>query len=178
MSRVGNRPIAILAGVEVKLDGALLSAKGPKGSLAFTVPAGFQAKVDRGLLTLAPSGAGEDLDSLHGLYRSLIANMIQGVSQGYAKALEIQGVGFKAAVQGKKIIFSLGFSKPKEIAIPEGVDVKVTENVNLIVSGPDKQVVGNLAAGIKALFPAEPYKGKGIRFKGEHVRRKVGKTVA
>jgi len=104
--------------------------------------------------------------------------MIQGVSKGYIKELEIQGVGFKASVQGNKIVFALGFSRPVEMNIPTGIDVKINDKVKVIVSGPDKQQVGNLAAGIKALFPAEPYKGKGIRFKDEYVRRKVGKTVA
>lgn len=178
MSRVGKQPIAIPPGVEVKLNGAALSVKGPKGSLTFTVPAGFQARVESGLVSVAPVAPDPELDPRHGLYRSLIANMVEGVSKGYVKELEIQGVGFKAALQGRKLSFSLGFAKPVVMEMPAGVDVKVNENVNLVISGPDKQQVGNLAAGIKALFPAEPYKGKGIRFKGEYVRRKAGKTVA
>ena len=112
------------------------------------------------------------------MVRSLIVNMVKGVSEGYTRALEIQGVGFKSAVQGRKVTFSLGFANPLDLAIPEGVDVKVAENVNITVAGVDKQVVGDFAARIRSLYPAEPYKGKGIRFKGEHVRRKVGKTVA
>ncbi len=157
------------------MDGAVLSVKGPKGALTLAIPDGLQAKVEDGKLSLS---AGPGLGALHGLFRSLAANMIEGVLKGYVKEMEIQGVGFKAAVQGKKIMFSLGFAKIVEMTIPDGIDVKVNENVNLVVSGIDKQRVGDLAASIKALFPAEPYKGKGIRFKGEHVRRKVGKTVA
>lgn len=178
MSRVGKQPIAVPAGVEVKLNGAVLSVKGPKGALSRAVPDGFKAQVEPGKVTLSQVREDPELIPLHGLNRTLIANMVQGVAREYVKELEIQGVGFKAAVQGRKMMFSLGFAKPKEMEIPAGVNVKVNENVNLVVSGPDKQLVGNLAAGIKALFPAEPYKGKGIRFKGEHVRRKVGKTVA
>lgn len=178
MSRVGQMPVVIPSGVDVKLDGVMLSAKGPQGALSLALSDGFKVQIDRGLLSLSQTRPEKKLGSLHGLYRSLIANMIQGVSKGYIKELEIQGVGFKASVQGNKIMFSLGFSRPVEMNIPSGIDVKVNDNVKVIVSGPDKQQVGNLAAGIKALFPAEPYKGKGIRFKGEYVRRKVGKTVA
>jgi len=178
MSRVGNKPIAIPAGVDVKQNGTVLSVKGPKGALTITILDGLQVRMDQGVLTLAQDRPEQDLGPQHGLYRSLIANMIQGVSKGYVKEMEIQGVGFKASVQGKKMLFSLGFSKPVEMEIPPDIDVKVNENVMLVISGPDKQQVGNMAAGIKALYPAEPYKGKGIRFKGEHVRRKVGKTVA
>lgn len=178
MSRVGKQPIVIPSGVEAKVAGGVLSVKGPRGDLTFAIPGDFQAQLEAGRLSVAPVRADPALGPRHGLYRSLMANMVHGVSRGYAKELEIQGVGFKAAAQGGKIMFSLGFAKPVEMAIPKGVEVKVTENVNLVVSGPDKQRVGDVAASIKALFPAEPYKGKGIRFKGEHVRRKVGKTVA
>jgi len=178
MSRVGQKPIAIPAGVDVKQNGAVLSVKGPKGSLSLDVPDGFQVQIEQGVISLSQIRPELELGPRHGLYRSLIANMIQGVSKGYVKELEIQGVGFKAAVQGQTVVFALGFSSPKVMNIPPGVEVKVNESVNVVVSGPDKQQVGNLAAGIKAFYPAEPYKGKGIRFKGEHVRRKVGKTVA
>ena len=178
MSRVGKQPIAFPPGVEAKLNGAVLSVKGPKGALTFTVPDGFQARIEAEAVSLAPVRPDPELNPRHGLYRSLIANLVQGVAKGYAKELEIQGVGFKAALQGRKMSLALGFARPVEMEIPAGAEVKVTENVNLVVSGPDKQQVGNLAARIKALFPAEPYKGKGIRFKGEHVRRKAGKTVA
>ncbi len=157
------------------MAGSVLSVKGPKGALTLVIPGSLQVKVEAGQLSLS---AGPEFGAQHGLFRSLAANIIEGVVKGYVKELEIQGVGFKAVVQGRKIIFSLGFANPVERIIPDGVDVKVTENVKLVVSGIDKQRVGDFAASIKALFPAEPYKGKGIRFKDEHVRRKVGKTVA
>ena len=178
MSRIGQMPIVIPSGVDVKMDGVVLSAKGPQGALSLAISDGFKVQIDQGILSLSQTRSEKKLGALHGLYRSLIANMIHGVSKGYVKDLEIQGVGFKASVQGNKIVFALGFSRPVEMNIPIGIDVKVNDNVKVIVSGPDKQQVGNLAATIKALFPAEPYKGKGIRFKGEYVRRKAGKTVA
>ncbi len=178
MSRIGKKTILIPAGVNVNLQASQLTIKGPKGSLSMVVPPEFKLSQEGASLALASLAARPDLKAKHGLYRSLIANMVEGVSQGYLKELELQGVGFKAAVQGKQIVFSLGFSSPVTIAIPAGVAVKVSDNVNVSLSGPDKQQVGDLAASIKALYPAEPYKGKGIRYKGEYVRRKVGKTVA
>lgn len=178
MSRIGKQPVIIPAGVEVQLNGQELRVNGPKGKLKMNLPGSFEAVLKDKTVCLSPKVMGDDIGALHGLYRSIIANMIKGVTAGYLKALEIQGVGFKAALQGKKIIFNLGFSRPVEMNIPEGVEIKMADNVNLTISGPDKQQVGNFAAHVKALFPAEPYKGKGIRFKGEYVRRKVGKTVA
>jgi len=180
MSRVGRQPIIISAGAEVQLNGQQLSVKGPKGQLKMNIPGRFQAVMKDKTIFLSPKveEEGDEIGALHGLYRSMIANMVKGVTAGYVKELEIQGVGFKAAMQGKKVIFNLGYSRPVEMNIPDGIEVKVTENVNLTISGPDKQQVGNFAAHVKDLFPAEPYKGKGIRFKGEYIRRKVGKTVA
>ncbi|NLB59629.1 MAG: 50S ribosomal protein L6 [Lentisphaerae bacterium] len=178
MSRVGKRPITIPPGVEVQLAGSLVSVSGPKGTLKLNLPDGFQVQIDGAQLQVAPTHPGPNSSARYGLYRSLLANMITGVARGYVKELEIQGVGFKAAVQGQQAVFALGFSSPAILAIPPGIEMKVNDNVNVTISGPDKQQVGNFAAGIKALFPAEPYKGKGIRFKGEHVRRKAGKTVA
>lgn len=178
MSRVGKQPVTIPAGAQAQLNGQELTVNGPKGQLKINVPASFQLAVKDNLITVTPAAAGEDIGALHGLYRSLIANMLIGVTAGYVKELEIQGVGFKAAVQGKKAIFNLGYSRPVEMNVPAGIDFKVADNVKLTVSGPDKQQVGDFAAHIKDLFPAEPYKGKGVRFKGEYVRRKVGKTVA
>jgi large subunit ribosomal protein L6 len=181
MSRIGKQPITIPAGAEALLNGQELSVKGPKGQLKMNIPGRFQAVLKDKTIFLSPKveeKEGEEIGALHGLYRSLIANMVKGVTDGYVKELEIQGVGFKAAVQGKKAIFNLGYSRPVEMNVPAGIDFKVAENVNLTISGPDKQQVGDFAAHVKDLFPAEPYKGKGIRFKGEYVRRKVGKTVA
>ncbi len=181
MSRVGKQPIIIPAGADVKINGQELSVKGPKGQLKMTIPESFQAVMKDKTVVVSPRVAeekGSEIGALHGLYRSMVANMIKGVVIGYLKELEIQGVGFKAAVQGKKAIFNLGYSSPVEMIIPDSIEFKVTENVNLAISGPDKQLVGDFAAHVKDLFPAEPYKGKGIRFKGEYIRRKVGKTVA
>jgi len=171
-------PIPIPAGVEVKLNGKTLSVKGPKGTLTRDIPDVFEVGLAPGLVTIKPKVAGAELSHLHGLNRRLIANMVEGVAKGFAKELEIQGVGFKGAVQGQKAVFMLGYSSPVEIDIPAGIAVKVTENVNIVVSGPDKQGVGDFAARIRAYYPAEPYKGKGIRYKGEYIKRKVGKTVA
>lgn len=178
MSRIGKKPVDIPKGVEVKVEGGLISVKGPKGSLSMTVNPLVGVQVEGSLIKVAKKQETELTGPVHGMVRSLIANMVKGVSEGYSKALEIQGVGFKSAVQGRKLTFSLGFANPLELAIPEGLDVKVADGVNIAVSGADKQMVGDFAARIRSLYPAEPYKGKGIRFKGEQVRRKVGKTVA
>lgn len=178
MSRVGQKPIPIPAGVEVKLNGKTLSVKGPKGTLSRDIPETFNVRMEPGLVTINPKVDNAELSPLHGLNRRLIANMVEGVIRGYAKELEIQGVGFKGAVQGRKAVFMLGYSSPIEMDIPVGIDIKVTESVNIVVSGPDKQQVGDFAAHIRSYYPAEPYKGKGIRYKGEYVKRKVGKTVA
>ena len=178
MSRVGKQPVAIPTGVKAQMSGQEFSVEGPKGQLKMKIPASFKVLIKDNIITVSPQAEGNKTGALHGLYRSMVSNMVQGVAVGYTKELEIQGVGFKAAVQEKKAIFNLGYSSPVEMKIPDGIDFKVAENVKLIVSGPDKQQVGDFSAHIKDLFPAEPYKGKGIRFKGEYVRRKVGKTVA
>jgi large subunit ribosomal protein L6 len=178
MSRIGKQPVLIPAGVEAELNPQELKVKGPKGTLVMAIPRQFDVSLKDKMINISPKNEAENIGSLHGLYRSLIANMVKGVVGGYVKELEIQGVGFKAAAQGRKIIFNLGFSRPAAMQIPEGIAVKITDNVNLSISGPDKQKVGDFAARVKMLFPVEPYKGKGIRFKGEHVHRKVGKTVA
>ncbi len=177
MSRVGKRPIPVPAGVEVRASPGSLAVKGPKGALSRPVPAGLSAQVEKGLLWIRAESEDPALSALHGLTRRLAANMLEGVTRGYAKELEIQGVGFKAAVQGRTLELTLGFAAPKPLALPEGIEVKVADGVRLTVSGADKQAVGDTAARIRSFYPAEPYKGKGIRYKGEHVRRKVGKTV-
>ncbi len=176
MSRVGKQPVPVPAGVEVEAQGGAVAVKGPKGVLQFKVPGALQVTVAEGKVSVR--AAAPDAGALQGMARSMIANMIEGVTRGYAKQLEIQGVGFKAAVQGRQATFALGYSSPVVMEIPEGIEVKVADGVNLTVSGADKQQVGDVAARIKDFYPAEPYKGKGIRFKGEHVRRKAGKTVA
>lgn len=178
MSRVGKKPIPIPAGVEAKLNGRVLSIKGPKGMLTRDIPDVFEISLEPGLVAIKPKTSDPELSPLHGLNRRLIANMVEGVTKGFTKELEIQGVGFKGAVQGRKAVFTLGYSSPVEMDIPVGIEIKVTESVNILVSGLDKQCVGDFAAHIRSYYPAEPYKGKGIRYKGEYIKRKVGKTVA
>ena len=176
MSRVGQKPVEIPSGVTVTVNGADVKVKGAKAELAMVMPAGVSAAVEGGKVVVKV--ADEEYGNLHGLTRTLIANMIEGVTKGYSKDLEIQGVGFKAALAGSKLQMWLGFPKPVEFVIPEGIKVVVTDSTAMSVSGADKQKVGDVSARIRSYFPAEPYKGKGIRYKGEYVRRKVGKTVA
>lgn len=177
MSRIGKKPVAVPNGVAVTVNGARVSAKGPKGELSLALPASVSAEVKDGIVhvTCADDTAGGS--SLHGLSRSLVANMLTGVSKGYSIELELQGVGFRAVVQGSKLTLTIGYSSPVEFMAPEGITITVKESI-ITVSGPDKQRVGDTAARIRSFYPPEPYKGKGIRYKGEHVRRKTGKTVA
>mgnify|MGYP000511424553 CR=1 FL=1 len=179
MSRVGAKPVDIPAGVTVTTEPDAVVVKGRLGELRLPLPAPIEVQVADGQVRVVRRDDSHHSKSCHGLVRNLIANMIVGVTQGYKKELEIQGVGYKAALQGRKLVLSLGFASPVTYEIPEGVKVTEEEGgVRLVVSGIDKQLVGDVAARIKAFFPAEPYKGKGIRLKGEYVRRKVGKTVA
>ncbi len=178
MSRIGEKPIDIPSGVTVTASGADIAVKGPKGELGLTLPPGIEACVEGACVNVARVDDTKQSKSFHGLGRSLIANMVTGVSEGYTKELEISGVGFKAAIAGNTLSLSLGFASPKEYTVCDGVTVTVNGGTNLVVSGADKQKVGETAARIRAYFPAEPYKGKGIMYKGERVRRKVGKTVA
>jgi large subunit ribosomal protein L6 len=178
MSRIGEAPIEIPAGVTVTASGAQLTVKGGKGELAITLPGTVSAEVAEGRLTLARTGDTRESRSLHGLVRSLAANMVKGVTEGFSKTLEIEGVGFRAGVQGKKLVLSVGFSKPVEYTVPDDITVAAEGDTKVVVSGADKQKVGQVAARIRGFCPCEPYKGKGIRYSDEHVRRKVGKTVA
>ena len=178
MSRVGEQAITIPSGVTVNVEGGVVSAKGPKGELSLDLPAGISAKTEGERVSLDRSDDSRETRSFHGLARSLVANMVDGVANGYSRDLEIEGVGFKAEVQGQTVLLSLGFSGPKACPVADGVTVTVEGGTRLKVSGPDKQKVGEVAARIRSYYPAEPYKGKGIRYAGEYVRRKVGKTVA
>ena len=179
MSRIGKKPIDVPAGVEVRVDGARVTAKGKAGELVMGLPPGIGARVEGGKVHVTRPNDTARGKSLHGLARSLVNGMLEGVAKGYRKDLLISGVGFRAAVQGPKLSMSLGFSRPVEYIVPDGVKVAVEENgTALAVTGPDKQKVGDVAARIRSYFPAEPYKGKGLQYKGEYVRRKVGKTVA
>jgi len=177
MSRIGKKPVTIPAGVTVQMDGRRVLVKGPKGELEMTLPQLIEAVVKDGAVLITANEDSSAGRSRHGLGRSLIANMVAGVSIGYSIDLELQGVGFRAAVQGSKITMTIGYSNPVEFVAPKGIALAVKDSV-ITVSGADKQQVGDVAARMRSFYPPEPYKGKGIRYKGEHVRRKAGKTVA
>ena len=177
MSRIGKLPIAIEKGVEIKIDPTTVRVKGPKGELAQDYSPRVSIEVNDGQVIVKRATENKIDRALHGTYRALIANMITGVTRGYSKDLEIQGVGDRAAVQGTKLVLALGKSHPIEMDIPKGIEIAVERNTNVKVSGIDKQIVGQVAANIRAYYPPEPYLGKGIRYVGEHVRRKAGKTV-
>lgn len=178
MSRIGKKPVVIPTGVKVEVQKGQLMVKGAKGELTLTVPPAVKVAVEGGEVTIAAAADTSFARAMHGTIRSLIANMVKGVTEGYSRELEIQGVGFKANVQGQKLNLALGFSHPIDFQIPQGITIKVTDGTNLLVSGADKQMVGQVSAQIRSYYPAEPYKGKGVRYKGEHVRRKAGKAVA
>src|ERR1051325_9981779 len=177
MSRIGKQPIAIPPKVKVEVKGQQVSVEGPKGKLNWELPRRTAAKVDNGKVLISRQGDDAQAKALHGLSRSLVNNMVKGVSDGFVKKLEIQGVGFKAAVQGKNVNLSLGYSHPLNYAIPDQIKVTVEENTKLTIEGPNKQVVGQVAAEIRSFYPPEPYKGKGVRYQNEKVVRKEGKTV-
>lgn len=177
MSRIGKIPVVVPAGVKASVKDRQVTVEGPKGKLQFFLPQRTSAKLDQGKLMVAREGDDAEAKAMHGLGRALINNMVKGVTQGYMKKLEIQGVGFKAAVTGHTITLNLGYSHPINYTFPENVKVTVEENVKITVEGPDKQNVGQVAADIRSFYPPEPYKGKGVRYVGEHVKRKEGKTV-
>jgi large subunit ribosomal protein L6 len=177
MSRIGKRPIEIPEGVTVDVKPGAVLVKGPKGELSQIVSAQMAVAEQDGVVTVSrPTDRGEDR-ALHGLTRSLIANMVEGVTEGFEKRLEIQGVGYRARLQGKALELSVGYSHPVSIAAPEGIDFEVPQPTQVIVRGIDKQLVGEIAARVRRVRPPEPYKGKGVRYVGEHVRRKVGKRA-
>ncbi|MCW5554069.1 MAG: 50S ribosomal protein L6 [Verrucomicrobiae bacterium] len=177
MSRIGKQPIAIPPKVKVEVKGQSVLIEGPKGKLGWELPKRTGLKVDKNQIVISREGDDPQAKALHGLSRALINNMVKGVSDGFVKKLEIQGVGFKAAVQGKVVNLNLGFSHPINYSIPEQVKVTVEDNTKLTIEGPDKAMVGKVAAEIRGFYPPEPYKGKGVRYVGEHVQRKEGKTV-
>jgi large subunit ribosomal protein L6 len=177
MSRIGKQPIAIPAKVKVEIKGHQVFVEGPKGKLNMQLPDRTSLKVEEGKVLVSREGDDARAKALHGLSRALVNNMVRGVSEGFVKKLEIQGVGFKAAVQGKTVNLNLGYSHPINYAIPDQIKVTVEENTKLTIEGPDRQVVGQVAAEIRGFYPPEPYKGKGVRYVGEHVQRKEGKTV-
>jgi large subunit ribosomal protein L6 len=177
MSRIGKQPIAVPDGVEITVEPELVRVKGPKGELAERVSREIGVEQQNGeLLVTRPSDRGEHR-ALHGLTRSLIFNMVEGVTNGYEKRLEIQGVGYRAQLQGRKLVLALGYSHPVELEAPEGIDFEVPVPTRIVVRGISKQAVGEVAANIRKRRPPEPYKGKGIRYEGEYVPRKVGKRA-
>ncbi len=177
MSRIGKQPIAIPPKVKVEVKGQQVSVEGPKGKLNWQLPRRTSIKVDNGKVLISRQGDDDATKALHGLSRALVNNMVRGVSEGFSKKLEIQGVGFKAAVQGKNVNMNLGFSHPIVYPIPDQIKVTVEENTKLTIEGPDRQVVGQVAAELRSFYPPEPYKGKGVRYTDERVIRKEGKTV-
>jgi large subunit ribosomal protein L6 len=176
MSRIGKRPVEIPDKVTVTLDGQSVAVKGPKGELSRVLPPEVVLEQQDKTIVVSRRDESRNARQRHGLCRTLVANMVEGVSQGFERKLQIIGVGYRAQVQGKNLILNVGYSNPVTIEPPEGIQVAVDGNTNVIVSGINKEVVGNTAARIRAVRPPEPYKGKGIRYEGEYVRRKVGKA--
>jgi large subunit ribosomal protein L6 len=178
MSRIGNKAVEIPDKVKVNVDqeGAV-SVEGPKGKLQWKLPRQIRASVQDNQVSVVREAESRNVKALHGLSRSLVYNMVQGVSEGFTKQLEIEGVGFKAAVQGSMLNLSLGFSHPVTFSIPKDIKITVADNTKITVQGVDKKLVGQVAADIRGFYPPEPYKGKGVRYAGEQIRRKVGKTV-
>jgi large subunit ribosomal protein L6 len=177
MSRIGKQPITIPAKVKVEVKGQKVLVEGPKGKLDFDLPKRTSLAVKDGIITVSRAGDDAEAKALHGLSRALVNNMVKGVAEGFVKKLEIQGVGFKAAVQGQNVNLNLGYSHPVVYALPAQIKVTVEENTKLTIEGPDKQTVGQVAAEIRSFYPPEPYKGKGVRYSDERVIRKEGKTV-
>lgn len=175
MSRIGKKAVAIPAGVTLTLEGQTITVKGPKGQLAWTVAEEIEVKQEGSELTLVPRNDSQRARGMWGLSRTLIANMVEGVSKGYEQTLELVGVGYRAAVEGKKLSLQLGFSHDVNIDPPEGVTFASAKQTEIKISGIDKQLVGETAAKIRRIRPPEPYKGKGVRYSGEKVRRKEGK---
>ena len=175
MSRIGKKTVPVPAGVTVTLEGQTVTVKGPKGQLAWTIVDEIEVKQDGGELTLSPRNDTQRARAMWGLSRTLVANMVQGVTQGFEETLELVGVGYRAALKGSDLSLALGFSHDVDIVAPQGVSFVVPKQTEIKISGIDKQAVGEMAATIRKLRPPEPYKGKGVRYAGEKVRRKEGK---
>ncbi|MGR6837443.1 50S ribosomal protein L6 [Syntrophomonas erecta] len=178
MSRIGKKPITLPKGVEVSIDGNLVTVKGPKGVLSQEIPASISIAQEGDSLNLQRVSDSKQDRAYHGLSRALVANMVEGVSQGFERKLELVGVGYRAQMQGKKLVISIGFSHPVELDPPEGIEFEVPAATKITIKGIDKQMVGNTAAHIRAIRKPEPYKGKGIKYENEVVRRKAGKAGA
>ena len=176
MSRIGKKPIAIPAGVDVKIDGKSVTVKGAKSTLTHEIPGAITAVVENGEIIVSRPNDAKENRALHGLTRTLIANMVEGVSNGFSKKLQLVGVGYRAALKGKDLEMQLGYSHPVLVEAPENITFEVPSQTEIVVSGPSKEQVGQVAANIRKWRKPEPYKGKGIRYEGEHVRRKAGKA--
>lgn len=176
MSRIGKQPIPLPAGVEVQVEGNVVRVKGAKGELTRVLPEAIQVAVEDGRIVVRRASDDPEHKALHGLSRTLVANMVEGVTKGYEKSLEIRGVGYRAQMVGNKLQLVVGFSHPVEVTPPPGIQVEVPKPTQIIVRGIDKELVGEFAAQIRRVRPAEPYLGKGIRYEGERVRRKAGKA--
>ncbi len=177
MSRIGKKPISLPAGVDIKIEAGSVHVKGPKGALSLVLHPEVKASLSEGVVSVEKTGASREAKAVWGTTQKLIANMVEGVTRGFQKQLELNGVGFRMNVAGKKLNLALGFSHPVEVAIPEGLSAKIEANV-LTIEGIDKQLLGQFAADVRGLKPVEPYKGKGFKYVGEHVRRKEGKKAA
>jgi large subunit ribosomal protein L6 len=178
MSRIGRQPVAVGSSVKLEIGKGQTAVQGPKGKLIVPVPAGIAVKFEGGTATVERKDDSKPQRALHGLTRALLANAVHGVTEGFAKKLEIHGVGYRAVVKGKVVNFSLGYTHPVEFPIPEGIEVKIEKNTRLEISGFDKQQVGQVAAEMRALRPPDVYKLKGVRYAGEKLRKKAGKTGA
>ena len=178
MSRIGVKPIVLPQNVKVNLTKTQVQIEGPKGKLQFPLHARINVNVEGAQIKVSRVGNGRNERALHGLTRAMIANMIKGVNEGFSKGLEMTGVGYRAQLSGKKLVLQLGFSHPIEYLIPEGITLETPKPTQIVVKGIDKQQVGQVASNIRAFLPPEPYKGKGIRYVGEYVRRKAGKAMA
>jgi len=176
VSRIGRKPISLPAGVEVKVDGNVVTVKGPKGQLTQAIPEDISVILEDGVLRVERPSDAKNHRALHGLSRALLANMVTGVVSGFQKKLEMVGVGYRAQMQGKKLVINIGFSHPVEVEAPAGIEFEVPAPTQILVKGIDKQLVGNTAAHIRAIREPEPYKGKGIKYENEVIRRKAGKA--
>lgn len=178
MSRIGRKPIQLPKGVEIKIDGSMIEAKGPKGTLSMEIMPQIKVSVEDGQIIVIRESEIKAVRAAHGMTRAMIANMVTGVNSGFEKVLEIIGVGYRAQLQGKNLVLSLGFSHPVEVVPPDGIEFAADSPIKIAVRGIDRQLVGQIAANIRGYRPPEPYKGKGIRYAGEHVMRKAGKAGA
>jgi large subunit ribosomal protein L6 len=178
MSRIGKKPIPLPAGVKVTVESNLVEVQGPKGTVRQSVPSGVSFEIEDGHLMVRPVGDDRNLAKFHGLARSLVANAVQGVTEGFKRELDIVGVGYRAEVKERQVVFALGYSHPVVFPIPQGIDIAVERQTHITVSGIDRQQVGQVAANIRSLRKPDPYKQKGVRYTGEVLKKKVGKTGA